>query len=181
MPKANPFIEIVPGVNFAELERRYNGAREVALMGMNEALRDAGRHLTPRIKDATPRGATNKLANNTVFQVLGRAEDMRMEIRQSAFSDKGFPYGVAVRTGTKPHFPPIDALVPWVIKKLHVPRDRARSVAFLVARKISKVGTKPNPYHLRVWSREQDAVMRILRSRVGRAIGTLHDFPGGMA
>jgi hypothetical protein len=96
------------------------------------------------------------------------------------------PYGLPVETGSKPHWPPIEALIPWVNRKLagrgsmieasakdtarisrrdfanalsrgkiagrraasagDVKAKMVRQIAFLVARKISKVGTKG--YHM---------------------------------
>jgi HK97 gp10 family phage protein len=72
-----------------------------------------------------------------------------------------------VEYGTSPHFPPIDALVPWAqahrskfgmannkgknksfsgdARKKSSELSRIRSIAFLVARAISKHGTKPRP------------------------------------
>jgi len=68
------------------------------------------------------------------------------------------PYGIFRHEGTKPHFPPIEPLAKWVIQKgllrddkgkTMTPRRakkvgadvRARQIAFLIARKISKRGT----------------------------------------
>lgn len=176
MPKAEPFIEI-EARNFEELGKRFAKSREFMLVALNEALRRAGGILTPAIKDATPVGATKKLKNTTVFQVIGKAEDMRMEVRQSAQSEKGFAYGVAVRTGTKPHFPPIDALVPWVRAKLNVPAERVRQVAFLIARKISRVGTKPNPYHVKAFESNVGRVKDAMKDAVVDFVARIGDIP----
>jgi len=56
-------------------------------------------------------------------------------------------YALPVETGSRPHFPPIAALLPWVKKKLSLPaggidEPEAKALAFVVARKISKTGTK---------------------------------------
>lgn len=52
-------------------------------------------------------------------------------------------YALPIETGTRPHFPPTAALLPWVKKKFPgVEEKQAKSLAFLVGRKISKVGTK---------------------------------------
>jgi hypothetical protein len=51
-------------------------------------------------------------------------------------------YGAAVEYGTKPHWPPIGPLVPWVIRKLHVDEAQAKQVAFLIAAKIARRGTQ---------------------------------------
>ena len=178
MPKAAPFIEVEP-LNFDALANKFGNSRELMLASLNSTLRKTGKLLVPQIKAETPRGATNKLANSTVFQVLGRAEDMRMEIRQSAFSTDGFPYGKAVRTGTKPHFPPIDPLIPWVMKKLGVAGSEAHQVAFLVARKISKVGTKAQPYHITVFNRNSSKLKEMLGDAVGQVMVKLADLPKG--
>ena len=51
---------------------------------------------------------------------------------------------VALELGTRPHMPPVAALEPWVKAVLGI-RDpkEIKSVAFLVARRISQVGTEP--------------------------------------
>ena len=74
------------------------------------------------------------------------AKGLAGKIIQPAKSDKGYFYGGAVRGGTRPHFPPPSALYDWVMVKLGVPMPAARGVAFMIARKISEVGTKPQPY-----------------------------------
>jgi len=176
MPIGDPFIQ-VDLRNFQETTLRLGKSREFMLVALNQALRKLGGLLTPRVKAETPRGANHKLANTTVYQVLGKVEDMRLEIRQSAFSQKGFPYGVAVRMGTRPHFPPIDALVPWVRAILHVPEERVRSVAFLVARKISRVGTEPNPYHIRVFEASQHEIVETLGEAATNFVARIADVP----
>lgn len=127
---------------------------------INRMLRRIGQVAVPIVKAETPRGATGHLRNYTVFQVIGGPTAQRMEVRQSARSRGGFFYGVAVRRGTRPHFPPVDDLIPWVITVLGVAPDRARLVAFLVARKISRAGTRPNRYDRRA--------MRLLRPHISR-------------
>ena len=157
MPKAEPFIDFkVYGLE--AMERNFQKGPEYLYGALLTILRKSGRLLVPSVKSETPVGATGKLRNSTIFQVIGRGRNMMMEIRQSAFSSKGYAYGIAIRGGTKPHFPPVAALIPWVIKKLGITNEKeARSVAFVIARKISKVGTKANPYH-----------ERALRSSIGQ-------------
>lgn len=55
-------------------------------------------------------------------------------------------YAPAVEGGARPHFPPVAPLVLWVQRKLGVPTKEARSVAFLVARAISRRGTKARDF-----------------------------------
>lgn len=50
-------------------------------------------------------------------------------------------YAAAVHEGTRPHFPPVDALKPWAKKFLG-----DEDAAFAVARKIARVGTKATKF-----------------------------------
>lgn len=61
-------------------------------------------------------------------------------------------YWKYIEHGTRPHFPPISAILKWVQVKPVVPRPDAngkipgeRSLAYLIARKISRVGTGGKP------------------------------------
>ena len=62
-------------------------------------------------------------------------------------------YWKYVENGTKPHFPPVDAIKQWIKVKPVLPRPlkdgklpTENQLAYLIGRKISKVGTKPNPF-----------------------------------
>jgi hypothetical protein len=60
-------------------------------------------------------------------------------------------YGTPVNFGSRPHFPPYEDLIPWV--ELHFGGDEktCRSIAFLIARKISRSGTDPNDFFGRAY------------------------------
>lgn len=58
-------------------------------------------------------------------------------------------YGEYLEQGTKPHFPPINAILGWIKAKRIVPRQDSqgklpteKQLAYLIARKISEDGTK---------------------------------------
>lgn len=51
-------------------------------------------------------------------------------------------HGEPVEMGTKPHFPPTGPIQFWVEKKLGLSGKEAASAAFLIARAISRRGTK---------------------------------------
>lgn len=52
------------------------------------------------------------------------------------------PSAVFVELGTKPHMPPVAAMVPWVKAVLGITEPKeVKRVAFLVARKIAREGT----------------------------------------
>lgn len=51
-------------------------------------------------------------------------------------------YAVPVELGTKPHMPPVQAIADWVKVKLGIGGPAGEKIAWAIARKISKVGTK---------------------------------------
>lgn len=84
------------------------------------------------------------------------------------------PYAEYVELGTKPHFPPIEPIQDWVMAKLGITDEtEARSVAFLIARKISRVGTKPDGTWARVAETQQPEVNRRIAQGIDRALDAL--------
>ena len=51
------------------------------------------------------------------------------------------PHAVFVEFGTDPHMPPVDPIMEWARRKLGLPEDEARRVAWAIAKKIEKEGT----------------------------------------
>lgn len=51
-------------------------------------------------------------------------------------------YALPQERGARPHWPPPEPIQAWVRRKLGVSEKQVRSVAFLIARKISRVGMK---------------------------------------
>lgn len=84
-------------------------------------------------KTSAPFGTSGQLRNNWDLRV-GRYEG---SLRSNAQAG-GFPYGSAVEFGTRPHFPPVSALSLWAKRKGLNP--------FVIARSISRKGTKANPF-----------------------------------
>jgi len=111
-----------------------------------------------------PEGAvdTGILKNSYTYQKREMPNGFRFRIGTNVH------YAPPVEYGTRPHFPPLGdetkGLVFWALRHMRsrpgarpvferpkgkdAELKRARSIAFLVARKISKVGTHPRP-HLR--------------------------------
>lgn len=156
-----------------QLMANLENGREFTLLALNNTLKRSAKILVPQLRKRTPKGASGKLKHSTTAEILGRREDMRLEIRQAARSKGGYFYGGAVRGGTRPHFPPYRELIPWVMKVLGVSPERAPSVAFLVARKISLVGTDPNPYHVRTIKANRRRIQKILNEEGQALVGML--------
>ena len=168
MPLSEGFIGVTP-IGWEELEAKFSKGKEYMYGAALTALRRIKSILVPAIMERTPIGATGHLRNKTVAEILtlGSTENMQLEIRQSAASDSGFFYGVAVRQGTRPHFPPYRALIPWVMRKLGIATEKeAARVAYLVARKISRVGTKPNLYHVHVVEENMFGMQQIINEEM---------------
>lgn len=86
------------------------------------------------------------------------------------------PYAVYVELGTKPHSINglgVQSIEDWVRKKLGVPEKEVRSVAYLVARKIRREGTKPVGMFSKAWEDQEPAVQRIFeraRDRIAKRL-----------
>jgi hypothetical protein len=93
--------------------------------------------LQAAVVPATPVGANAFLRNAWGTDVRVGGTDV--DVLGRVFNPMG--YALPVERGARPHFPPVDALMAWVRRKLQVPEKLVRSVAFLVARKISRRGT----------------------------------------
>ena len=80
---------------------------------------------------------------------------------------------VAVELGTKPHMPPSKALIPWVRAVLGVSAKEAPGVAYLVARKIAKSGTKAQRPLARTLAEIDGQVIAIFEAAAGRIAAQL--------
>lgn len=124
--------------------------------------------LEREIKDATPVGAHGLLRGSYTHALRGAA-------RGEVVGEVGSPlnYALPVELGTKPHFPPVAALRDWVEKKLGVDPARSASVAFLVARKIAKRGTKGAKMATNTFANNAQQVLQILEAAVPRIAARL--------
>lgn len=56
------------------------------------------------------------------------------------------PYSSFIEYGTEPHMPPVEPLIEWAKIKLGMDEKEAKKVAWAIAMKIAKEGTKPRPF-----------------------------------
>lgn len=56
------------------------------------------------------------------------------------------PYASYIEYGTMPHFPPIEPIHQWVLRKLGEKDPAAKNIAWSIAKKISEEGTTPKPF-----------------------------------
>jgi hypothetical protein len=64
-------------------------------------------------------------------------------------------YAVFVHEGTRPHFPPAEPIKKWAYKKLGLRGQELDSATYLIQRKISKKGTKAQPFMKIVFDQEK--------------------------
>jgi hypothetical protein len=80
-------------------------------------------------------------------------------------------YSSPVNDGSRPHFPPYEALIPWVIKKFGATDEKtARSIAFLIARKIARVGTLPVGMYDKAYQQLMTEAQGILERAVAKSL-----------
>lgn len=85
-------------------------------------------------------------------------------------------HALPMETGTRPFWPPLAPLEQWAKRKFSVDGAQARSIAFLVARKISREGIKGRHFFADGWASvkgqvEQRMQMALARIRDGLAGG----------
>lgn len=133
----------------AEVER----AVEVHLArGAEEVARDAKRN--------APKAFSN-LVNSIRAERVGALHYQVVE---------GMNYGRAVEEGTGPHFPNPDNLRPWVERVLGVRGKEARDKAFLIARAISRRGTRAQPYMQPAAEANRSRLFELVALGVGEGI-----------
>jgi hypothetical protein len=89
-------------------------------------------------------------------------------------------YAACVEYGTRPHFPPVDALLPWVKKKFGT-RDEgeARQIAFAIARKMSGRFTPGHHMFERAIEVMGEPVQEMFAGALGAACGEIEAMAGG--
>lgn len=138
------------------LTKRYPEASQAARVSR---IAEALLLLEYAVKLLTPVGAGPAHLRDTIF--AGKP----LVAGQSITGYLGTPaiYGEAVEFGTKPHFPPIEPIQFWVEKKLGIQGKEAKSVAFLIARKISKRGTEGADMFGKGFKKNKQKVLAILQ------------------
>ena len=115
-------------------------------------------YLERLVKQATPQGA----GPAHLMQTIGPPEVTVLGDKVKGMLGTPAKYAEPVEYGTRPHFPPIEPIKYWVEKKLGLEGAEAASVAFLIARKISKEGTEGAYMFTDTWNEHQDDINRIL-------------------
>lgn len=118
-----------------QLQQALAAIPEVVQQELGVFMHGATQHLRSEVIDRTP--AAMGTLRASIHGSVERMADGMLGVVGTAL-----PYVVPVELGTRPHFPPVQALEDWVRVKLGKTGKEGRSAAFAIARKISKRGTK---------------------------------------
>lgn len=144
-------------VDLKDLEKLTKSYPEESQKARQGRMTEALLLLQREVKAKTPVGAGPIHLRDTIFHKLSMGGTNIIGILSSPLE-----YGIPVEYGTKPHFPPAGPLQHWVETKLGISGKEAKSVAYLIARAISRRGTKGAQMFGQGFSENETAVMRIL-------------------
>jgi hypothetical protein len=168
-------------IDFAELTKlrgQMARAPEVVSQELLAAVTEADMLLEREVKDTWP--VASGISRSSMTHVE-RVDGLHVE----GFVGSSLNYVQPVDLGTKPHFPPVEALIDWVRTKLGITNEKeARGVAFLVARKIAREGTKGAHAFESVLERMRPQLERIFAAAQERIAKRLIDkggAPSGVA
>lgn len=133
--------------NFPELKKAFGKHTAEVRRVCDEALSKGAMSIISEAQHNLRMNGTNTTG---LLSNSGRAEKMgSCDYQAGFFSEKqGRGYAEYVENGRKAgKMPPPKILTAWVRKKLRIRKEKqAASVAFLIARKIAKKGTKAQPF-----------------------------------
>jgi len=121
----------------AILARAWDAAPAIVETELRAAMTEATAYLQRETQERTP------VAFGTLRASIAAREPQVLADQVLGVVGTPLAYAEAVELGTRPHFPPIQPLQDWVQAKLGIAdEDESRQVAFAVARKIARSGTK---------------------------------------
>ena len=138
----------------------------MTLRAQRAAVSAALPYLQRHLALATPTGATGK-ARQSVTTRMESGSTVRGFVGYG-----GMPYIGFVNDGTRPHWPPIEPLAYWAARKFGygVGSPEAKRMGYLVARSISRKGTKAQRFIETTVTNERRHVQKLMANAALRAI-----------
>lgn len=124
------------------------------------------------VADAQQNLRRNRTNNTGLLSQSGKVQvtDGGDAVEAGFFSPSQSGYAEYVENGRRAgKMPPVKMLEEWAYKKLRVAREQARSVGYLIARKIAKKGTRPQPFMRPAVERNMDAVEKAVSAAAREA------------
>lgn len=150
-----------------EIDAAFRKAPEIVRQELLGAATEATMLLEREVKDKTP--TASGVSRASIFSRVQTLESGTLGVVGTSL-----PHVAFVELGTKPHFPPVQALEDWVRQKLGISdQKQIHSVAFLIARKIAVRGTLGVGMFHRTWAAQKPAVLRMFeraRNRIAARI-----------
>lgn len=150
-----------------EIDVAFRQAPDIVREELLAAVTESDQLLEREVKDLTP--TASGVSRASIFSHERALPDGAIGGVATAM-----PHVAYIELGTKPHFPPVEALEDWVRIKLGISDEkRIHDVAYLIARKIAARGTLGVGMFHRTWARHQDAVARMFeraRDRIAARI-----------
>jgi len=146
--------------DISDIERLTKMYPEASVAAREAAIKEALLLLESAVKKKTPEGAGPIHLRDTIHEKVKKTGN-----KVSGILGTPVEYAEPVEKGAKAHFPPIAPIQFWVQQKLRIEGEKeSRSVAFLIARAISKRGTKDKAVKMfeKGFEENEAAIVRIL-------------------
>ena len=151
-----------------KLRRQLGDAVERGLRRATELLRAAVSALAASPTGVPAASPLGELAASVRSEVVDERGNASGHIFLAPPADQ---YGLFVEVGSRPHFPPPAALEGWVRRRLGITGEReAREIAFLIGRKISRLGTPGRLIFERALEQNKDRVIGIFEEEIAKAL-----------
>tara|TARA_R110000824_G_scaffold118575_2_gene270880 strand:- start:435 stop:953 length:519 start_codon:yes stop_codon:yes gene_type:complete len=161
-------IEVRPDI---DLEAAFKMAPEIVVEELTITTYEAELLVQREVQDLTPVGVG---AGGGLRGSIGAQEPIVNGIDVVGRVSTAAAHAVPVELGTRPHFPPVEPLIDWVVAKLGIAAPEAAGVAWRIALKISRKGTEGAHMFERGLDATRGQVLRMYEQcmiRIGRRLG----------
>lgn len=144
---------------------------------LRRCLEEFGRRYQEAYKDKIQAGghiASGDLYNSVKYNVVKNGDEFILDLNLK-------DYWIYLEEGTKPHFPPLEAIERWIDVKRIAPHagkngkvPTKKQLAYMIARKISIEGTKAGHYFkdtdVNLFSQLEDAIIKAIIADINDAM-----------
>lgn len=157
-----------------ELRAGLEGAKRNASGGAMKGMQEAGLEIVAEAKNNLDQ---NKINNNGELKKSGKVQKDKDGVDAGFFSEGSMQgYASAVEYGRGPtkragEIPLRTTLKAWVHRKLDIPYGKELdSASFLIARKIHRKGTKPQPFFVPAVKKIEEKIDEIVSKYINNAL-----------
>lgn len=140
----------------ADLKKSFLKFGKAGVVAIGAAIEDATLGTHERAVKAAP-------VDNAALKQSLHFEVKKGELTGQVYSDK--IYAPFVELGTRPHFPPVEALKEWA------KRHGMEGAEWAIAKKIGEKGTKPQPFLYPAFETEGKLLPDYAKKHIDKAIG----------